>query len=67
MVWSGYVLNVSNGKLEDEVTKERRLWDFEVGVNAKDNQTDKYQSSRMFIIVVYCKNLISPLKENFSE
>ena len=66
MVWSGYVWNVSNGKLEDEVKKEQKLWD-KVGVNDKDEQKDKYQSSRMLIIGVYCKNIISPLRGSVRE
>ena len=41
MVRSGYVLNGSNGKLEDEVKKERRSPYFKMGVKANEDQTYK--------------------------
>ena len=41
IVRSIFHLNESNGKLKDEVKKEHKLWDFKVGVNVDEDQTDK--------------------------
>lgn len=54
MVRSGYSLNESNRKLEDEVKKECKLWDFKVGVNADEDQSDKIKYCILCFVILFC-------------
>ena len=54
IVRSGFSLIESNRKLEDEVKKERKMWDFKVGVNVDEYQSDKIQYCIFCSAIVFC-------------
>lgn len=54
MVRSCCILNESNRKLEDEVKKEHKLWDFKVDVCADEDQSDKIQYCIFCFAIVLC-------------